>query len=117
MAGISDPETLDKLNEALARWNEESGIKWRSLPSEWLRKNLPNMTQLAVCKALNTCFHNRGKIKLVPEKRDEWKHDHTHHIDFEINFPDCKLYIETILIDQGCEETPQLVIVNMHDSD
>ena len=75
------------------------------------------MTQQAVCKALNTCFIEGGKIKMAPETREEWKHDHTHHIDFKINFPERKLYIETVLIDQDCEELPQLVIVNMHDSD
>lgn len=117
MVYTNDSEIVGKVLEALSRWNEQSGIIWKKRPAEWLKENLGRITQEGVGRIMYLVTEDSRSVDRVPETRPEWKHRWKFHYDFKISIGGKYRYIETCLQDESRIIPPQLIVVNMKDSD
>ena len=114
MAPLKDPELRKKFLGALGDWNCGGVIQWKPLPSEWLRKNLSNLSQKAVGLLMFEHVAGGGEIDQVVETREGYRDHHQYHYDLRIPIAGRLIYIETRFAET--KMGPTIFVVNMHDA-
>ncbi len=114
MAPLKDPQLRASYEEALREWNCEGFVQWKPLPSEWLRKNLENLSQKAIGQLMWQHVADGGEIDQVVETREEYRVHHQYHYDFRIPIAGRLIYIETRLVETRMG--PTIIVVNIHDA-
>lgn len=113
MPPLTDPELLARLLEALKQWNCEGYIQWKGRPAEWLRENLPNLTQRAIGQLMYEHVSSGGEIDQIRENYEGYRESHPYHYDFRILVIDRMIYVETVFDEM--KMGPTVTVVNIHD--
>lgn len=114
MAPLKDRRLLDRFLGALKDWSCGGVIEWKPLASEWLRRNLENLSQKAIGQLMWEHVANGGEIDQVVETREGYRDRHQYHYDFRISVVGRVLYIETRLVET--KMGPIIYVVNIHDA-
>jgi hypothetical protein len=111
MPPLTNPEIIDKFRDAFV-YASSGGVAWKTVPAaEWVRKNLPGVTQRAIENLLLAHVNAGKKINEVIEKREEWLHD-CYHYDFIISVNGKQIYVETTIADT--KSGAIVTVVNVH---
>jgi hypothetical protein len=112
MPPLTDAEILAKFRIAFEEANS-GGVRWKPVPSEWIRKALTGFTIQAINDLLLRHIISGERIKQVKESREDWLHDE-YHYDFILTLRGGrKIYVETTMCDT--KNGPIVTVVSVHD--
>ena len=89
-------------------------IEWKRRPSEWVRRNLENLSPKVVGLLMWKHVAEGGEIDQVPETREGYRNHYQYHYDFRILIGDRPIYIETRFVEE--KMGPTIYVVNIHDA-
>jgi hypothetical protein len=114
MGKASDPEALELYKKTLGNWRFHGYIRWKSIPREWLDRELPGVTARQVHELMFLHVTGGGKVHQVVERRPEYV-AYRFHYDLRLPISGRRIYIETVLLEDD-EPDPTIVVVSIHDA-
>jgi hypothetical protein len=86
-------------------------VRWKPVPSVWLRENLGNHTQKSIVRLM---WDNRDSVKQRIERRPEWKDGYRFYYAFVIPIEGISVFIETVFVVGDTDDESIIRVVNMH---